>query len=101
MIDLAFYTGGADSVALGEEFHHNGLSLRCAQIGRVPRGLAHRWDRRRLSVETLALLDVHGARIRKELVTDVVAFDEAPHLFAELSARRRHVITGVLRVPEP
>ena len=38
VVDLAFYTGGADDVALGEEFHHNGLSLRCAQIGRVPRG---------------------------------------------------------------
>jgi threonine dehydrogenase-like Zn-dependent dehydrogenase len=101
VIDLAFYTGGADSVALGEEFHHNGLSLRCAQIGRVPRGLAHRWDRRRLSAETLALLDVHGARVGKELVTDVVPFDEAPSLFAELSARRRHVITAVLSVPEP
>jgi hypothetical protein len=52
-------------------------------------------------VETLALLDVHGARIREELLTDVVPFDEAPHLFAELSARRRHVITAVLRVPDP
>jgi len=101
VIDLAFYTGGADDVALGEEFHHNGLSLRCAQIGRVPRGLAHRWDRRRLSAETLALLDVHGARIRAALVTDVVPFDAAPHLFAELSARRRHVITAVLGLPEP
>jgi threonine dehydrogenase-like Zn-dependent dehydrogenase len=100
VIDLAFYTGGADDVALGEEFHHNGLSLRCAQIGRVPRELAHRWDRRRLSAETLALLEVHGARIGKELVTDVVPFDEAPRLFADLSARRRHVITAVLAVPE-
>lgn len=100
VIDLAFYTGGADDVALGEEFHHNGLSLRCAQIGRVPRGLAHRWDRRRLSAETLALLDVHGERIRAALVTDILPFDEAPDLFAELSARRRHVITAVLRVPE-
>ena len=100
VVDLAFYTGGADDVELGEEFHHNGLSLRCAQIGRVPRGLAHRWDRRRLSAETLALLDVHGERIRAALVTDVVPFDEAPSLFAALSARRRHVITAVLRVPE-
>ncbi len=40
VIDLAFYQDGADAVRLGEEFHHNGLSLRCAQIGRVPRGLA-------------------------------------------------------------
>jgi hypothetical protein len=101
VIDLAFYTSGAADVALGEEFHHNGLSLNCAQIGRVPRELAHRWDRRRLSAETLALLDVHGARIRAALVTDVVPFDEAPHLFAELSARRRHVITAVLHVSEP
>jgi threonine dehydrogenase-like Zn-dependent dehydrogenase len=101
VIDLAFYTDGAADVALGEEFHHNGLSLRCAQIGRVPRGLAHRWDRRRLSAETLALLEVHGARIRAQLLTDVVPFAEAPDLFADLSARRRHVITAVLRVPEP
>ena len=100
VIDLAFYTGGADDVALGEEFHHNGLSLRCAQIGRVPRGLAHRWDRRRLSAETLVLLDVHGPGIRAALVTDVVPFDEAPRLFADLSARRRHVITAALRVPD-
>jgi threonine dehydrogenase-like Zn-dependent dehydrogenase len=101
VIDLAFYTGGADHVAFGEEFHHNGLTLRCAQIGRVPRGLAHRWDRRRLSAETLALLDVHGARIRTELLTDVVPFDGAPGLFADISERRRHVITAVLSVPEP
>ncbi len=39
VIDLAFYQGGTDALHLGEEFHHNGLSLRCAQIGRMPRGL--------------------------------------------------------------
>ena len=49
VVDLAFYQAGADAVRLGEEFHHNGLAVRCAQIGRVPRGLAHAWDRDRLS----------------------------------------------------
>jgi NADPH:quinone reductase-like Zn-dependent oxidoreductase len=98
VVDLAFYTGGADQVALGEEFHHNGLAIRCAQIGRVPRGLAHRWDRRRLSAETLALLRAHGTAIRKHLITDVVPFDEAPALFADLSARRRHVVTAAFSV---
>jgi len=97
-VDLAFYTGGAGEVALGEEFHHNGLSLRCAQIGRVPRGLAHLWDRRRLSHETLALLADHGDAVRAAVVTDVVPFDAAPGLFADLSAHRRHVITAVLEV---
>jgi threonine dehydrogenase-like Zn-dependent dehydrogenase len=62
VIDLAFYQGGADAVRLGAEFHHNGLAVRCAQIGRVPRGLAHAWDRERLSAETIDLLRADGAR---------------------------------------
>jgi threonine dehydrogenase-like Zn-dependent dehydrogenase len=99
VVDLAFYTGGAGEVALGEEFHHNGLSVRCAQIGRVPRGLAHRWDRRRLSAETVALLAERGDDVRAHLLTDVLPFDEAPALFADLSARRRHVLTAAFEVP--
>ena len=78
VIDLAFYQGGADAVRLGEEFHHNGLALRCAQIGRVPRGLAHTWDRERLSAETIDLLRADGDLIRKHLISAVVPFEEAP-----------------------
>jgi NADPH:quinone reductase-like Zn-dependent oxidoreductase len=100
VVDLAFYTGGADAVPLGEEFHHNGLSLRCAQIGRVPRGVAPAWNRRRLSHETLALLGEHGALVRSTLLTDVVPFDEAPRLFADLSARRRHVLSAAFAVDD-
>ena len=95
-VDLAFYQGGAGAVRLGEEFHHNGLSLRCAQIGRVPRGLAPAWDRERLSAETIALLYDHGAAVRKRLVSAVVAFDEAPRLLTDLGARRRHELQVVL-----
>ena len=43
-----------------------------------PRGLAHAWDRERLSAETIELLRAHGAGVREHLVTDVVPFDEAP-----------------------
>jgi hypothetical protein len=85
-------------VALGEEFHHNGLAVRAAQIGRVPRELAAWWDRRRLSVETLALLREHGAAVREHVLTDVVPFDRAPELFADLSARRRHVRSAAFAV---
>jgi NADPH:quinone reductase-like Zn-dependent oxidoreductase len=99
VVDLAFYTDGAAEVRLGEEFHHNGLTLRCAQIGRVPRGLGHLWDRRRLSVETLGLLEAHGDAVRRHVLSDVVAFDEAPRMFADLSARRRHVLSAALAVP--
>ncbi|MEU4233039.1 zinc-binding alcohol dehydrogenase [Nonomuraea sp. NPDC026600] len=97
VIDLAFYTDGADEVRLGEEFHHNGLSLRSAQIGRVPRGLAHAWDRERLSYETIALLRQRGDGLREHVITDVVGFAEAPQFLADLAARRRHSVQAVLR----
>ena len=95
VVDMAFYTGGADEVRLGEEFHHNGLTLRCAQIGRVPRGLSPTWDRHRLSVETLQLLRWCGEDIRRVLVTDVVPLAEAPALLAGIAAHRKHVLTAV------
>ncbi|SEG59055.1 Threonine dehydrogenase [Nonomuraea solani] len=96
LVDLAFYTKGADEVRLGEEFHHNGLTLRCAQIGRVPRGLAHAWDRERLSHETITLLREHGGRLREHVITDVVGFRDAPELLADLAARRRQTVQAVL-----
>jgi threonine dehydrogenase-like Zn-dependent dehydrogenase len=96
VVDLAFYQAGADEVRLGEEFHHNGLSVRCAQIGRVPRGLAPIWDRDRLSAETVELLRAHGGRIRRHLVSATVPFDEAPALLTDLAARRRQEVQAVL-----
>lgn len=98
VIDLAFYTQGADAVRLGEEFHHNGLALRCAQIGRVPRGLSQQWDRARLSAETIKLLKTHGERIRSCLVSDVIPYDEGPALIHEVMRRERHVLTAVFAV---
>ncbi|MEV0156494.1 zinc-binding dehydrogenase [Micromonospora sp. NPDC050686] len=89
VIDLAFYQAGADDVRFGEEFHHNGLSLRCAQIGRVPRGLAPVWDRERLSAETIELLRQYGDQIRKHLVTAVEPLAEAPRVLTDLAERRR------------
>ena len=99
VIDLAFYQDGAGEVRLGEEFHHNGLAIRCAQIARVPRGLGHLWDRRRLSLETVALLRAHGAAIREHLVTDVVALEDAPALIEALAHRRHHALQVVFTVP--
>jgi len=96
VIDLAFYTDDGAALQLGAEFHHNGLGVRTAQIGRVPRGTAHMWDRERLSAETIALLRAHGPAVREHVVTDVVPLTEGPALLADLAARRRHVIQAVL-----
>lgn len=88
VIDLAFYQGGMDGARLGEEFHHNGLAIRCAQINRMPRQLAHAWDQRRLAQETLRLLALEGGLIRRHMITHVVPLDEAPDFLRRLVAER-------------
>ena len=95
VVDLAFYEGGAPELRLGEEFHHQGLTIRCAQINRVPRGFGAAWDRPRLSAETLTLLAAHGEDVRRHLVTDVVPFDQGPDFITELAERRRSCLQAV------
>jgi threonine dehydrogenase-like Zn-dependent dehydrogenase len=96
VIDLAFYPAGAPELRLGEEFHHNGLAIRCAQIGRVPRRLDRSWTRDRLSRETIALLRARGDVVRSALITDVIPYEQAPELLLALAERRRHAIQVVL-----
>ncbi len=98
VIDLAFYQGGSPNVRLGEAFHHNGLRIQCAQIGRVPRELTASWNRRRLMHETVRFLEANGDAVREHLVTDVVPYEEAPALMQELAERKRHVIQAVFAV---
>jgi threonine dehydrogenase-like Zn-dependent dehydrogenase len=96
VFDLAFYQGGAQDLRLGEEFHHNGLAIRCAQIGRVPRGLAPAWDRERLAAETASFLRARGSELRTHLVTDVVPILEAPDALLALARRERATTQMVL-----
>jgi threonine dehydrogenase-like Zn-dependent dehydrogenase len=98
VVDLAFYPRGADEVRLGEEFHHNGLRIVCAQIGRVPRGVAPAWNRERLSAVTVELLEARGDDVLAHLVTDLVPAMDAPALFADLLAGRQ-VLQAVLVGP--
>lgn len=97
VIDLAFYQGGAEALRLGEEFHHNGLSIRCAQIGRVPRGLGALWDRRRLASETIQLLQSEGKRIKEHVITHVLPFDEGPAFLKTLVAERPDFLQVVFK----
>jgi threonine dehydrogenase-like Zn-dependent dehydrogenase len=100
VIDLAFYQGGADALRLGEEFHHNGLTVRCAQINRVPRGLAHLWDRKRLALETVELLRAEAPGILREIITHIVPFEDGPAFLGELVASRPEFMQIVFQVGE-
>jgi threonine dehydrogenase-like Zn-dependent dehydrogenase len=98
VIDLAFYQSGASDLRLGEEFHHNGLTVRCAQIGRVPRGTGQAWGRRRLAVETVDLLREQGPALREHLITDVARLEDAPAFVSDLVTRRRDFLQIVFEV---
>lgn len=98
VIDMAFYQSGADDLRLGEEFHHNGLSIRCAQIGRVPRRLSFLWNRARLAQETVNLLRSEGRRILDDLVSELVPFEQAPEFLSGLLANRRDFLQIVLQI---
>ncbi|MCE7986158.1 MAG: hypothetical protein DYG89_33695 [Caldilinea sp. CFX5] len=100
VIDLAFYQGGAEAVRLGEEFHHNGLTIRCAQIGRVPRGLGHLWNRQRLAIETIDLLRTFTLEICDHLITDIVPYDNGPAFMTRMAqSYQPQVLQAVLALP--
>ncbi len=100
VIDLAFYQGGADRLRLGEEFHHNGLNIRCAQINRVPRGLAEQWNRPRLAQETIGLLKSYGKIIREQMITHIVPLEDGPAFLADLVEKRPEFLQIVFKVNE-
>ncbi|EPE96967.1 glycosyl transferase group 1 [Rhizobium grahamii CCGE 502] len=100
VIDLAFYQGGASALRLGEEFHHNGLSIKCAQINRMPRSLASSWDRRRLAIETIGLLGVDGPLMREHLVTHIIPMSEGAEFLRDLVKNRPDFIQIVFRADQ-
>jgi threonine dehydrogenase-like Zn-dependent dehydrogenase len=51
VVAVGFYQGGATSLLLGEEFHHNGVRIACGQIGNPHANLT----RRELQLRTLEL----------------------------------------------
>ena len=71
VIAAGFYQGAATALALGEEFHHNRVTLVSSQIGSVPPSLRDRWTRERLH-ETVIQLCAAGRLDPLPLVSHVI-----------------------------
>jgi predicted dehydrogenase/glycosyltransferase involved in cell wall biosynthesis/threonine dehydrogenase-like Zn-dependent dehydrogenase len=97
VIDLAFYQQDAVALRLGEEFHHNGLGVKCAQINRVPRALTSSWNRRRLAAETVDLLRQYGGLILEHMITEIVPMSEGPEFLRSLIENRPDFIQIVFK----
>jgi 2-desacetyl-2-hydroxyethyl bacteriochlorophyllide A dehydrogenase len=71
VIAAGFYQGPATALALGEEFHHNRVTLVCSQIGALPPNLQDRWSRERLH-ETVMTLCASGRLDPRPLISHVL-----------------------------
>jgi 2-desacetyl-2-hydroxyethyl bacteriochlorophyllide A dehydrogenase len=71
VIVAGFYQGPATALALGEEFHHNRVTLVSSQIGSLPPALRDRWTRERLH-ETVIKLCAAGRLDPMPLVSHVI-----------------------------
>ena len=77
MVASGFFQGAGSPLRLGEEFHHNRISIVGSQISGVAPHLQHRWDELRMSGTVLSL-EREGRLLLRELVTHVVPAEEAP-----------------------
>ncbi|MCB0047091.1 MAG: acetoacetate--CoA ligase [Caldilineaceae bacterium] len=80
VVTLGFFQGAGSGLYLGEEFHHNRVSVICSQISGVSPELSHRWDRARL-VRTFMEMQATGAVTMQPLITHVFPFSDAAEAF--------------------
>src|SRR5829696_5490483 len=80
VVVLGFFQGEAQGLLLGEEFHHNRISLVCSQISNVNPALSYRWDRLRL-IHTIMELQAKGSLNLRPVITHLIPFNQAAQAF--------------------
>lgn len=99
VVALGFYQGGAGSLYLGEEFHHNRVTVVSSQISNVAPERSYRWSRLRLAQE-LMRLQADGTLNLTPLVTHHFDLDAAPEAFALLDRDPTAALQVVLDAQE-
>jgi threonine dehydrogenase-like Zn-dependent dehydrogenase len=95
VIAAGFIQGGAEALFLGEEFHHNRITVVCSQISGVSRALDHRWNELRLA-QTFIRLCAEGRVQTAPLVSHVIAQEDAGEAFRLLHEQPEECVQVVL-----
>ena len=95
VIAAGFYQGAATGLDLGEEFHHNRVSVVASQIGGLPTALTHRWDIGRLHRAVLELVAAGRVDVTS-LVSHVVPVRDAASAYRLLDEDPSEVLQVVL-----
>ena len=99
MVAAGFYQGPATALALGEEFHHNRVSIIASQIGSVPPALSARWTRERLH-ETVMSLCAAGRLDPLPLVSHVIPARDAAEAYRLIDKPPEDLLQVVLDFAE-
>lgn len=100
VVALGFYQSEGAGLFLGEEMHHNRISIITSQIGGLAPELQHRWDRLRL-VHTVMRVTVEEKLQLHPLITQVRPATEAADLFRQVSEQPETVLQAVLDFRSP
>lgn len=95
VVTLGFFQGQATGLFLGEEFHHNRISIVCSQISNVDPALSYRWDRTRL-IHTIMELQARGSLNLRPVITHVIPFRQAARAFQILDKTPEQALQIVL-----
>lgn len=95
VVAAGFFQGGGEPLRLGEEFHHNRISVICSQISGVAPALQHRWNEYRLA-STAVELATSGRLDLKGLISHEFPIERAPEAFELLDQRPSEALQVVL-----
>jgi hypothetical protein len=96
VVELSWFGDGAVPVKLGGAFHSRRLKLVSSQVGQVSPGRRPRWDYRRRIEAALRLLGDHTL---DELLTQEIAFEDAPARLPALLAAGAPGLAPIIRYP--
>jgi 2-desacetyl-2-hydroxyethyl bacteriochlorophyllide A dehydrogenase len=99
VVAAGFMQGEGAGLRLGEEFHHNRVSVIGSQISGVAPALQHRWDRYRLASTAVALA-VDGRLDVTSLISHTVPVAEVADAFRMLDERPQEALQVVLSFEE-
>lgn len=95
VVAAGFFQGAGTALQLGDEFHHNRISVVGSQISGVAPQLRHRWDELRMSTTVLGL-ERAGTLKLEELITHLVDAEDAPGAFTMLDTAPDEALQVVL-----
>jgi threonine dehydrogenase-like Zn-dependent dehydrogenase len=96
VVAAGFFQGEATALALGEEFHHNRIDLKCSQISGVSPQLSYRWNEERLQGTVMGLA-ASGRLELERLVTSVLPVERAAEAFDLLDRSSERGLQVVLQ----